>query len=397
MSSLNETKKKQSISGQASESRRRKTSSRRAWTLLMSMVLLVASIGLVSGRMEAAGTTIDAAKLKSISRLYFPMRDERNQLYTLYIFADNEKRSVTSADEIWAGASEGDVIYSGKYRAALLKSGEKTGRIQGVNLNYTTLNATRNESFRIPGDGKTRPDLVFLSATATSNLAEVYGFVITGGVLHSLDFASEKGAKWGKDGYISPGGMRALSENRIQTRAYNNAIGQYYFNTYKLNLKSLTLQHIDDLYASSDKWPSKPGMHTYLDSLKQSAIKHALPSNPQVKIGMTEKQVRSIMGKPSQVTNGEWSGYLVYGDNWIGFNDYANGSKLPAGVKVWELSQDLNFYLDPGQVREWLGKPSDEYWDEEQEAYMMVYRWNDAMLTFVYADESSPISIFTLY
>ncbi len=397
MSSFKKTKKKQPISGQTSESRRRRNVSRRAWTLLMSMVLLVASIGLVSGRMEAAGTTIDAAKLKSISRLYFPMRDNKNQLYTLYIFANNEKRSVTEGDQIWAGADEGDVIYTGKYQAALLKSGEKAGHVQSINLNYTTINASRNQSFRLPSDGKGRPDLVFLSETASSSVNTVYGFTIVGGALRSIDFASETGKKWGKDGYISGNGMRGLSGNRIQTRTYHNTIGQYHFSTYKFDSPTLTLRFIDDLYDTSPDWPTRQGMHAYLDSLKQSAVKHSLPSNPQVKIGMTEKQVRAIMGKPSQVTNGEWSGYLVYGDSWIGFNDYANGNKLPAGVKVWELSQDLDVYLDPGQVREWLGKPSDEYLDEEQEAYMMIYRWNDAMLTFVYEDEYSPISIFTVY
>ncbi|OWA34747.1 hypothetical protein B9G55_16200 [Saccharibacillus sp. O16] len=370
----------------------------RLWMLLITAVLFLTSVSWAPEQVEAASATIDAAKLKSMSRLYFPVRDNHNQLYTLYIFANNEQRRVTKADEIWAGESEGDVIYSGKYRAALLKHGAKVGRVQSVNLNYTTINAMRNESFRLPGDGKSRPDFIFLSETVSSNGIDIYGFTIVDGVLRSVEFAGETGKREGRDRYISPkNGMRGLSENRVQTRIHNNASGQYHFDTYKFDSQTLTLRHIDDLNDVSSNWPKRQGTHGYLDSLKQSALKHSLPGNPRVKIGMTEKQVRAILGKPSEVFNGEWSGYLAYGNNLIGFAGYTQNGKLPAGVRVWELTQSPKFYLDRGQVLEWLGTPTEEYVDEEQGGYVIMYSWKDALLTFFYADEVSPITSFTVY
>ncbi|MDO3408690.1 hypothetical protein QWJ34_02810 [Saccharibacillus sp. CPCC 101409] len=224
---------------------------------LLLVLLLLGTAVLPAGRSEAAETEIDAAKAKSISRLSFPIRDDKKHLYRIYIFASDEKKSVTTQDDAWAGASPGDVIYSGSYRAALVKNGRKTGVVQKVNLNLRTINTTRNESFRLQGDGKSRPDLLFLSQAAASNVNEIYGFVITGGTLHSLDFASETGVSRGRDGYAAPKeAMRGLSGNRIQTRFYNNATWNYSFDTYKLDIKSLQLRHVGSVSRPDYEWPN---------------------------------------------------------------------------------------------------------------------------------------------
>lgn len=372
----------------------------RVLALVLSLILGLSAFAAWPGeRAEAAGTTIDAAKLKSISRLYFPMRDDKKQLYTLYLFATDEKKTVTTQDEAWAGATVGDVFYSGTYQAALLKSGQKTGRVQNINLNFKAFNATRNDSFRLPGDAKTRPDLLFLSEAGASNINLIYGFVITGGALHSLNFASEKGEIWGKDGVASPkNAMRGLSNNRIQTRVYDNSSGQYYFSTYKLNLKSLKLQHTDSVYRPSNAWPNTQGSHAFLDSVKESAVKRSLLGKPEVKIGMTEQQVRAIMGRPHDIENGEWGGYFGYGNQWIGFNDYHDGGKLPSYVRVGELTTHLNdTFLRPSQVREWLGKPTEEYEDLAEGGYVMLYRWGSALLVFHYEYDGGPVYSFNVF
>lgn len=372
----------------------------RVIALVLSLILGLSAFAAWPGeRAEAAGTTIDAAKLKSISRLYFPMRDDKKQLYTLYLFAADEKKTVTTQDGAWAGANAGDVVYSGTYRAALLKSGKKTGSVQNVNLNFYSFNATRNESFRLPGDGKNRPDLVFLSEAASSNVNLIQGFVITGGTLHSLDVTDGNGKVWGKETAAAPkNAMRGLSGDRMQTRVYDNSSGRYRFDTYKLDLKQLKLRHADDLYAPSNAWPTGQGAHALLDSIKQSALKHALHGKRQVKIGMTEKQVRSIMGSPKQVENGEWGGYFGYGNLWVGFNDYMDQGKIPAHARVGELTTQLNAtFMRTHQVKEWLGTPQEEYEDELEGGYVMIYRWKSALLVFRYEYDGEPIHSFSIY
>jgi len=371
--------------------------------LLLCTILMMASISLVEGRTEAAGTTIDAAKLKSISRLYFPMRDNKNQLYTLYLFANDETNWKATEDDVWAGVSLGDVIYSGKYQAALVKNGKKTGQVQAVNLHFMLFNATRNESFRLPGDGKNRPDLVFLSQAETTDVNSINGFVITDGVLHSLNFSREDGSHPRKEAFVAPkDAMRGLSDERIQTRIYDNSSGKYYFNTYKVNLKGLKLQHIDSLYHSAQSWPKTQGARAFLDSLKQSAFKHVLPGNPKVKIGMTEKQVRAIMGQPKEKENDEWAGYFGYGKSWIGFDSYIMDGKLEdAQSRVVELTSHLgdDQFIRAEQIREWLGKPTEEIDNSEggESGYTLLYRWKNALITFYYEDEYHPITAFTIY
>jgi len=393
-------RKEQQAGDSAFQTGAKKRKGIRILALALSLILgLSAFAAWPGGRAEAAGTAIDAAKLKSISRLYFPMRDDKKQLYTLYLFAADEQKSVATQEDAWAGATVGDVFYSGTYQAALVKNGQKTGRVQNINLNFKAFNATRNESFRLPGDGKTRPDLLFLSEAGSSNVNLIRGFVITGGTLHSLDFASETGKSWGKEAVASPkNAMRGLSGNRIQTRVYDNSSIRYRFDTYTLNLKQLKLQHVDDSYLRSGTWPTSQGAHALLDSIKQSAMKRSLYGKPEIKIGMTEKQVRSIMGSPKNVENGEWGGYFGYGNSWIGFNDYLDGGKLPAYVRVGELTTHLDdAFLRPHQVREWLGTPTEEYEDEIDSGYVMIYRWKNALIVMHYEDEYDSIYSFSIY
>lgn len=373
----------------------------RAFALLLSLILVLSAAAFwpAAQAEAAAGTTIDATKLKSISRLYFPMRDEKKQLYTLYLFATDEQKTVTTQDEAWAGANAGDVVYSGTYRAALLKNGQKTGSVQNINLNFGSFNATRNESFRLPGDGKNRPDLLFLSEAASSNVNLIQGFVITGGTLHSLGITDGNGKTWGKETAAAPkNAMRGLSGDRIQTRVYDNSSGRYRFDIYKLDLKQLKLRHVDDLYALSKAWPTGQGARALLDSIKQSAVKHVLHGKPQVKIGMTEKQVRSIMGSPKKVENGEWGGYFGYGNLWVGFNDYMDQGKIPAHARVGELTTQLNgTFMRTHQVKEWLGTPQEEYEDELEGGYVMIYRWKSALLVFRYEYDGEPVHSFSIY
>lgn len=64
------------------------------------------------------------AKMKKKSRKFFTMKDIEGTVYNVYIFSDNEKKKVTDKDHVWAGASEGDIWYTGDYHIALQKKGK---------------------------------------------------------------------------------------------------------------------------------------------------------------------------------------------------------------------------------------------------------------------------------
>ncbi|NGZ75970.1 hypothetical protein [Saccharibacillus alkalitolerans] len=399
---------KQRIALPFPEAQGKRVNRRRLLAAALGVILLTGGTAGLPGaqayaQTQQAAATIDTAKLKSISRLSFPMRDEKGKLYTVYIFSNREKKSVTSEDEAWSGAQKGDVVYSGAYRAALAKQGEKSGKVQSVRLSLESVNTARRDSFRLAGDGKSRPDLLFLGEPGGSNADFVYPYVITNGTLHSLDFSDAKGAKRSKEGVAAPyQGIRGLGGGRIQTRVYSNTDIRYYFSTYKLDLATLTLRHVDDCYRYSGDWPSTAGARSYLASLMGSAKKHVLPSDPRIKIGMTWAQVRSLLGDSRKKRSDEWFEYVGYGKSWIGYDNTLDaGSRLPS-TPVEALAFDLgtnenDWYLMPEQVREWLGTPTEEYDNPAEEGHIISYHCPGGSITFEYEEEGSPIDRVTIY
>lgn len=311
---------------------------KKASILLLLLSLILGSSVAIWGtdrHAQAADTTIDAAELKSISRLHVSIRDDRNQPYTLYLFANDEKRLKNLNDE---------EVYSGTYRTALVKSGQTIGQIQSVNLNDYTFNAARNESFRLPGDGKSRPDLLFLAESGSYGFDSIRAFVIRNGVLHPLDFAAETGAGLGQESYTSgKNAVRGLSDNRIQTRMDAGVEGQYYFGTYRLDLENLKLKHIEDLYRTSESWPTTQGAHAFLKNVKKSALQ-------QKSRGVTQM-----------------------------------AAALPPDTFIW-----------PHQLEEWLGVPTRIRSDADGRNHTLEYRWHDVTVSFLRKEENTPIDAFTI-
>ncbi|WP_172252078.1 hypothetical protein [Saccharibacillus deserti] len=378
--------------------------------VLVSAVLLFPGTLMLPGSRAAgaeiaAGTTIGAAKLKSISRVSFSVRDDKNKPYTVYVFSDDEGKTVASKDETWPGAQEGSVVYFGTYRAALVKQGEQTGKVQSVPLSLESVNKARQDSFKLPGNGKGRPDLLFLGEPNGSDTDTFSPYFIANGVLHSLDFVDAQGKKQGKSIAAAPyRGVRGLGNGRIQTRVYSRADSRYYFSTYQLDLPTLKLRRVDDLYRYSGEWPNIAGARYNLASLMNSARKHVLPSDPRVKFGMTAAQVRSLKGTPEKKRSDEWDNYIGYGNSWIGFDNSWEEEVLPDRTFVQTFALDLatneeDTYITPEQVREWLGKPDSEYDSpgEGGSGYRIGYEWQEGSIVFDYKGDGAPIDRVTIY
>lgn len=339
---------------------------------------------------QAAGAKIESAKIKKISRLSYPVYDAKNNLYTLYIFASDEKKGKIQEDDYQLGYKKGQTSYTGKYQAALVKSGEKYAVVQSVNIGLHRIVLPDKKNYVLKRISKNTPDLFIMTEFGTSNFDLFHSYIVQSGKLQLLTFADKDGkrydAYWGAS---KTAGIRMLPGMKIQTNQYDNSKGKYVFDTFALNLATLTLRRDDSSYGSSGSWKQAgSGDRAYLASLKNSAVQGVLPGNPKVKLGMTAKAVRSALGNPKGMSNGEWHGYYEYNSTFIGFDGYThemNDSSVVTELLVNIEKQNLTV----SHVNNWLGKPSEEYTNEEEGNYVVVYKFGKHALVFYSDDENS--------
>ncbi|PIH58369.1 hypothetical protein [Paenibacillus sp. LK1] len=170
----------------------------RKWSLLA--ILIFASITLCTLLMlpttaAAKEKQISADQLKSKSRLSFTLRDANQTPYTVYLFADDEKKSTLTEPNDWTNNKTGDKSYSGTYRAALLKKGAKYGTVQTTKLTIETIILPQTWNYTIKGKEAGTPDMLMLTDWGTSNFNEVHTYIIRSGVLQPIKFTDNKGKK----------------------------------------------------------------------------------------------------------------------------------------------------------------------------------------------------------
>ncbi|WP_068615975.1 DUF4309 domain-containing protein [Paenibacillus tuaregi] len=358
--------------------------------------LLVFSLALPAVQavpVQAAGSTIEASKLNKISRLSYPLYDAANNLYTLYIFAKDEKKGKIQEDSYQLGYKKGQTSYTGKYQAALLKSGERYAAVQTVNLGLHTVVPPDKKNYVLKRISKNTPDLFIMTEYGTSNFDLFRSFVVQSGKLQLLTFADKDGKRydafWGAG---KVGGVRMLPGMKIQTRQYDNSKGKYVFDTFALHLATMTLRRNDSSYGNTSSWnQAGTGDRAYLTELKNSAVKGVLPGNPKVKLGLTAKAVGSVLGKPKVMSNGEWHGYYEYNSTFIGFDDYTHDMNDSSVVTELLLNVEKQ-NLTVSHVKNWLGKPSEEYVNEEEGNYVVIYSLGKRALVFYSDDEDSFIT-----
>ncbi|MHA6532721.1 hypothetical protein [Paenibacillus sp. BAC0078] len=366
--------------------------------LLTAAWLLLCILPIRFDNAAAEGSRIAADQLKSISRLSFTLRDAYQTPYTVYIYANDEKVTALTEEDYWTNNKVGDKRYTGSYRAALLKNGEQYGTVQSVKLGLKEITLPQTWHYIVKGIGTSMPDMLIISEWGSSNFNLVHPFIIRSGILQPLKFTDNNGKKL-DDSYPADReeGTRSLSESRVQFKFYNNSVFKYAVDTFKLNISKLELHLNDTRYVDQAAWPnSASGDRAYLESLKAAAIKGVLPANPQIKLGMTFNSVKNKLKTAKTKENGEWGAYYGFDNYFVGFNDYLHDMNSNSQVMIFDLFVEPR-NLTPGNVKKWLGKPKDEYFDEQEAGYEMIYKMGQHVMSFYYTKESDLIQVITIY
>lgn len=155
------------------------------------------------------------------------------------------------------------------------------------------------------------PDMLMITDWGTSNFNEVKTYIVRSGELRRVTYVDNKGKKI-DDSYSASrdDGIRTLSGARVQFKNYNNLQFVYGVNTFKLNVNKSELRLEDTRNLRSKAWPnSGVGDRAYLKSLKEAALKGALPGRTDIKIGMTLQNAQKSWGNQPlvQMRNGERS------------------------------------------------------------------------------------------
>ncbi|QWU15868.1 hypothetical protein KP014_00855 [Paenibacillus sophorae] len=369
----------------------------------MVVVLIAACLllWLVPFHSEAAAegkNRIAADELKRISRLSFPLRDAFQTPYTVYIFAGDEKVSALTEQDYWTNNKAGDKSYTGTYHAALLKDGEKYGIVQSANLGLHEITLPQTWHYTVKGSGASMPDMLLFSEWGSSNFNLAHPFIIRSGVLQPLKFMNNNGKRM--DDYYPASrrdGIRSLPKSRVQFKAYDNSKSKYVVNTFKLDISKLELRLDDTRYVEQAAWPNTgSGDRAYLDSLKTAAFNGYLPANPQFKLGMTFKSVKDKLKTAKFKENGEWGAFYRYDHYAVGFNDYLHDLNASSRVMIFNIFTDER-NLTPFNVKRWLGKPGEEYFNEEEGGYELDYKVGNHSLGFHYEEEYGFIQLITIY
>ncbi|MGP3783275.1 hypothetical protein [Paenibacillus sp. 1A_MP2] len=121
-----------------------------------------------------------------------------------------------------------------------------------------------------------------------------------------------------------------------------------------------------------------------------------LPGRSDIRIGMTLKSVQSILNKPESRGNGEWGAFYYYPQFGLGFDSYMHELNAKSRIAILQLYNEKQ-NLAPQNVRLWLGKPYNEYYNEAAGGYEMTYRLGKHTLVFNYEEEDDLIDFTNIY
>ncbi|WP_339311022.1 hypothetical protein NZ043_06165 [Paenibacillus sp. FSL k6-2145] len=374
------------------------------WGAMTLLFILFSGLFVIatSDHADAQENKISAEELKKISRLSFTLRDAYQTQYTVYIFAQDEKKSTLKEEDFWTNNKPGDITYTGTYRAALLKKGDSYGTVQSADLDLHSITLPQTWHYTIKSKDTGTPDMLIITEWGSSNFNLAKPFIIRSGILQSLKFVDNKGKKLTDFDFYPAGrddGIRMLSGSRVQFKFYNNTVFKYEIETFKLNISKLELRLSDTRYVNFNQpnWPNSGiGDRAYLENLKTSAMKGTLLNQPNIKLGMTHKSLLNTLKKAKLRENGEWGAYYVYSQYAIGFNSYLHELNNDSKVKVFNLfSEQRNLY--PEMVKLWLGKPQKEYLNEAEGGYDMIYKYGSRTLSFHYLEEDEQVHLISIY
>jgi len=175
------------------------------------------------------------------SRYTVEMSSVEGQIYSMHVFANNEKHETQT--NTWAGAKAGDEIYQGSYQIAL-QSKNSPLYLQEAQLGEFLFNGSQKSGYVSKGS----PDFFLALQREASNISTGKAFYINKGkVIEVKILGADQGI-----GII--GHFKGLDKGKFMTATYNNSEGIWNFSTYQTDLETGNAKEID-----SKKLPLEEG------------------------------------------------------------------------------------------------------------------------------------------
>lgn len=188
---------------------------------------------------------IQVCTIASKSRATFTLKDSNGTAYKVYAVGLDEQKAYGSFsssanwNSVWAGISEGDVLYKGNYRLYLQKLNSPVIADTGIQIKDYVYNASRKMMYQVPTYYIGQPDLLAIANTESSNFESADLYYVHNDQL----FRVKRSSSWAAIGYTTR--PSAVDKLTYQTKDYNNAEGVWTLNTWTLNPNNAEIMLID--------------------------------------------------------------------------------------------------------------------------------------------------------
>lgn len=175
-------------------------------------------------------------------RFQSKMHDTAGQLYSVYLFSNDETSEITK--DMWAGADKGDKMYSGHYQLALAPDGAQSITVQSNPLKskgkdgLLKFNANRQSIYVIRSQYPNQPDILIIKQYGTSSCSDVYAYYIHNGAIQCLLW--DDGAQKRDDHTMTLSREPIFAESSMQyhARFYSNTTASFVHSKWQLDIPS---------------------------------------------------------------------------------------------------------------------------------------------------------------
>lgn len=168
----------------------------------------------------------------------FTLKDSYGKKYTVDFTALSATKKVAGNNDVWVGASKGEIIYEGNFKLSVEGKNNKQSAIKPYLINNYTYNLSRKMVYVLPSKIIGQPDIILVSECMCSNYDQAQIFYINNNKLNRLAINLDNSSE--KINYYLGYSFRPKNaeRNMIQIAGYSNADGRYFFDTYYIDFKN---------------------------------------------------------------------------------------------------------------------------------------------------------------
>lgn len=186
-------------------------------------------------------------KIKKMSLYTFELKDENGDFYNVYVYEVNSKKKIATFKNgaVWAGASEGEVLYTGNMKIAYSKAGSKDVKVfhsyprHEDGTEPKTINTSRKLIKKIETKYAGERDLLLIAEVLCSNASGINIYYINNGDLKQMQ------------GDLSTCNayelfFRQVDANIFERSAYDNTEGFFYVMKNKFDFNTGAIKNISE-------------------------------------------------------------------------------------------------------------------------------------------------------